>query len=230
MANIVNGILKDVLSIIFPNLCPGCRNSMAFGENFICTNCLLNLPIQDLGSNNPLEKTLLGRVRFESCFTLLKYSKGGIVQNILHNLKYSNRPDLAYKLGQLFAARIKKNNIELQCDLIIPIPLHRSKLRTRGYNQSAEFGKGIESSLNIPLRVDILQRTKKGTSQTKKGRIERLKSVTDLYDIKNEKFIVGKSILLVDDVFTTGATLETAANLILKYEPNHVSIVTIAQA
>ncbi len=207
-----------------------CNQPMTFGEEFICSNCLSDLPFNDLENDISLVTKLQGRIDLVNGWTFLKFTKGGLVQNILHHLKYGNRPDIGITLGEQLGYRLKKRNLVGDIDLIIPVPLHRSKNRIRGYNQSEMFAKGISNILEIPLEPYGLKRVKKGKSQTTKSRLERLESIENTFAVGEKTELQGKHVLLVDDVFTTGATLEACASILFKYEIASLSLATIAEA
>lgn len=203
---------------------------MTFGEEFICSKCMSDLPFIDLKRDKSLVTKLKGRVLLENGWTFLKFTKGGIVQNILHYLKYGNRPDIGITLGEQFARRLKRLKLTEGIDLIVPVPLHFTKRRIRGYNQSEQIAIGMSTVLEIPMNLKSLKRVQKGKSQTTKNRIERLESIENIFSICEEVDIKDKSVLLVDDIFTTGATLEACSNLLFKAGISRLYIATIAEA
>jgi ComF family protein len=154
--------------------------------------------------------------------------KGGITENIIYNIKYKNATALATSLGRSYGRQLSKSALYQDVDIIIPVPIHRSKLKTRGYNQSAMYAEGIAEAMEIPMLENALKKLRNTTSQTRKSRMERLINVEGEYAVRNTELLAGKHVLLVDDVMTTGATLESCALEILKVAGTRVSIVTIA--
>ena len=154
--------------------------------------------------------------------------KGGLAENIIYNIKYQNATQLAISLGESYGRKLAKASLYKDVDIIVPVPIHASKMRTRGYNQSAMYGSGLAESMRIPMIENALIKKRKTTSQTKKSRMKRLLSVQNEYVIKKPKRLIGKHILLVDDVLTTGATIESCALELVKVEGVRLSLATIA--
>jgi ComF family protein len=140
-----------------------------------------------------------------------------VIQNLLHELKYRNRPELGRLLGRVYGGELSAAGFGTSFDIIIPVPLHPKKKKRRGYNQSDEFGKGLSEALNVFCSDEILQRVEMTSTQTRKSRLGRWENVKDIFQIKDTGAVAAKRVLLVDDVVTTGATLEGAGNEILKY-------------
>lgn len=177
---------------------------------------------------NEFYKKLYGRIRIKCVMALFKFSKNSRVQQLLHALKYNNHPEIGTKLGRVYGSIL--SNYKEEFDLIVPVPLHRNRQRTRGYNQSAEFGKGLAESLGIPCEDGIVERVTITETQTKKTKLRRWKNVREVFVIKAPEKIFEKRILLVDDVITTGATLEACANEFLKNGCKEIGIACIAAA
>jgi ComF family protein len=196
-------------------------------EQHICTHCIDNFPETKFHTlpENQLEKAFWGRVKLESAYSFLIFRKQGIVQRILHELKYSNNPELGVMLGQIYGSKLREHGIHF--DAIIAIPLHEKKEKLRGYNQSDCFAQGLAQSLKCEHLKNVVVRDKFTETQTKKARFDRWLNVGDVFGIKNPFLIQNKKVLLVDDVITTGATIEACAQSILVHTP-HLSVASIA--
>lgn len=171
-----------------------------------------------------------GRMSIENAFTYLYYYKKGVVQSILHQLKYNGQPEIGEKLGEWFANDLLEVFSPPPWDIIIPIPLHRSREKKRGYNQSAFFASGLSKTLGIPWSKKVVVRIKKSETQTRKSKLERWENVKDIFRVTSKNEIKEKHVLLVDDVVTTGATLESCGKKLLEMDAAKLSIATIAIA
>lgn len=200
------------------------------GEELICTKCLLELPrsYYHLEKENPFYNKFRGRIPVKYVMTLFKFVKGSRVQHLLHALKYKNQPELGTSLGRMYGHDLLNAGFKDQFELIIPVPLHQARKRTRGYNQSEEFGKGLSEVLNIPCSDRFMKRVTKTDSQTRKSRLNRWQNVSEVFQVTVEKEIEAKRILLVDDVVTTGATLEACGQALINAGCNELSIACIA--
>lgn len=225
-------LFKDLTGLLFPELCNACGTQLFHGENQICTKCLYDLPYTDyhLHAENRVAKQLWGRLPLNAAMSMLYFRKGTKVQTLLHNLKYNNKTDVGLALGKLLGTRLKNSPIYQDIDCIIPVPLHQKKKRKRGYNQCTYIANGISAIMNIPVSETNLVRTIATESQTKKARYTRYENMLEVFAFKNMAELNQKHILLVDDVLTTGATLEACANILLKNGVNKISIATIAFA
>jgi ComF family protein len=223
---------RDFVSLIYPNFCLGCNEGLVKGEDTLCTHCLAELPktLYHEWENNPIKNRLAVRLPILHAWAYLKFRKTGLVQHLLHQLKYNNHPEVGIKLGKAYAYDLKKAGHENAFDLIIPVPLHPSRRRKRGYNQSAKFAEGLSSELNIPFDDDISLRTISTATQTKKTKLQRWENVESVFTLHHTDKIVGKRILLVDDVITTGATIEACGNHLIKSGCTELSIACIAEA
>lgn len=230
--SIITEIFKDFGSLFFPNHCLSCDDSLVKGENLICTNCMLQMPQTNyhLDPTNPLKCRLSSRIQVEHVMALFKFSKSGRVQGLLHALKYKNHPELGVMLGNLYGERIMEGNLCNVFELIIPVPLHPARKRKRGYNQSAKFAEGLSQKLGIPYSDDLMERKIKTETQTRKSKLSRWQNVNEVFLVKEVEPIKLKKILLVDDVVTTGATLEACANQLLAAGCSTLSIGCIAEA
>lgn len=180
-----------------------------------------------LEEENFIEKKFYGKVQIEKAWSFLYFQQHGIAQKVIHHLKYENCQEVGVILGRRYGLDIKENLAKLSLDYIVPVPLHFKKLKSRGYNQSEMFAKGISESLEIPL-LDALKRNKPTQTQTSKTRIERWQNVERIFSIKDQS-IAGKKVLLVDDVVTTGSTLESCAETLLENNCQ-VYVATLAAA
>ena len=232
MISTIKEYTTDFYRLFYPQLCGGCDVPLAKGEEYLCLHCRLELPFTNFETikSNPVEKVFHGRVNIEFATSLLFFSKGERVQNIMHNIKYNEQKELAVFIGKIFGERLQNNPYLNDVTTIIPVPLHPRKQHLRGYNQSELFAEGINEILNVELRTDLILRDINTETQTKKSRIERWENVGKAFSIKKPKALEHKHILLVDDVLTTGATLEACAHELLKNANCKVSIATIACA
>jgi len=223
---------NDFISLFFPVVCLSCGKSLFRNEDNICTHCLYHLPRTGfhLNNENAVAKIFWGRVNIEAAAAFLAFSKGGKVQQLIHQLKYKGQKEVGVSLGNWYGHDLHKTHVFSTVDLIVPVPLHEKKLRKRGYNQSAYFAEGLSASMHVPTDGHCLLRSSSSETQTKKSRFLRWKNVEHVFHIKNEQLLRHKHILLVDDVVTTGATLEACAQALLKVEGVKVSIATIAFA
>ena len=223
---------SDLLGLLFPNLCNACGASLFNGEKLICTKCLFDLPFTDyhLYKENKVMKQLWGRVPLNAAMALLYFRKGAKAQRLIHSLKYNGKTDVGILLGSMIGERLKLSSLYSDIDFSIPVPLHHQKLRSRGYNQSSFIAEGIAQTINIPFKEEILIRTVSTESQTRKNRFSRYENMKAVFKVPETDQITGKHILLVDDVVTTGATLESCANTLLENGALKVSIAAIAFA
>lgn len=226
---LLRSYFNDFLHLLFPRLCLACDTSLLAKENVLCTHCLFHLPFTDfhLDPNNETAQQLWGKIKFESAFSMLHLSKSSRVETLLHKLKYKNQPEIGVYLGELYAKYLKEATAEI--DLIIPIPIHKAKLRKRGYNQAGQFAIGLSRGLDIAFDEKSLLREVLSISQTQKSRTERYDNVKGVFSVRSKDFIQGKHILLVDDVLTTGATICEAGQLLIDNGAK-VSLATIARA
>jgi len=230
--NFVNKRFQELIGLLFSNLCGGCGVNMYHGESFLCSKCLYTIPYTDyhLYLDNKVAKQFWGRVPLNAAMALLYFTKGGKVQNIIHNLKYKNQTGLGIKLGKLIGDRLNSAPDYIDIDLIIPVPLHKKRERSRGYNQSELIARGISASLNISVNSKLLIRTITTDTQTKKGRYMRFENMKTVFSVKNSEILAGKHVLLVDDVITTGATIEACAIELHKCGIKKLSIAAAAFA
>jgi len=182
-----------------------------------------------LTGENPIKDKFIGRLPVKYAWAFLKFRKTGIVQHLLHHLKYNNHPEIGLRLGQLIGKEIKENNLATAFDEIVAMPLHRKREIKRGYNQSRKIAEGIAERTGIPVSENVLRQINT-TTQTRKNRVERWQNVAEAFQIKSPALIKDKRILLVDDVITTGASLEACGQQFIEHGCAELSIVCVAEA
>jgi len=222
----------DLLSVFYPDLCLGCGVVLFKQEKHICLVCKINLPKTnfDFNDNNYLEKIFWGRISIEFASAFLYFSKHGLTQKLIHSLKYKNEPELGFYLGELFAHNILEKIKENPPDILTTVPLHPLKLKKRGYNQSDEIAKGLSKILNIEFNPNIIIRNKHTDTQTLKKRYNRWENTEFAFDLNPEFSIENKHVCIIDDVITTGATIEACGQEILKSKNSKVSFLSICVA
>ncbi len=227
----LKGTVLDFIGLFFPNYCLGCANALFKGEEILCTHCIRDLPKTNYSfyDDNPVKSRLMGRLPLQSATAFLKFRKSGIAQKLLHELKYNNHPEVGIKLGKLLGKEIISTGTH-GIDLIIPVPLHPARHRKRGYNQSAKFAEGISSVMGVPWAESISIRRENTATQTKMNRSERWENVKNVFGVSNHEALKNKRVLLVDDVITTGATLEACGHHLIESGCSELSIACIAEA
>jgi ComF family protein len=224
--------LADFVALLFPQLCAACGESLMANENVICTTCLYSLPLTNfqLQPDNIVARQFWGKVNLQAAYALYYFTKGGKVQNLVHHLKYKGMQQVGHITGNIAAEQLIRNEIFYSVDVIIPVPLHKKRLKQRGYNQSTCFAEGLAQKLNAVVDDKSLVRTQATETQTKKGRFTRFENMQEVFAVINPEKLVNKHVLLVDDIVTTGSTLEACAIELLKIEGLKLSIATIAYA
>lgn len=216
---------------IFLNTCVVCNKRILASKNLFCLECngLLPRTSFNFSKTNIVSNKLSPFIRLQAAGAFLYYNQNEMVKQILWEMKYNNHQDLALEMGRL-AVSGQEKNFQESIDIIVPIPLHKSKMRLRGYNQAAHFASGLQELTNIPMSTDILFRAKQTTSQTQLDRQHRFQNLEDAFATKDLDTIRGKRVLLVDDVVTTGATLVSAGLCILNADCASLSVYTMASA
>lgn len=222
----------DFISLIYPRSCVCCDKLLLKTEEFICNHCYVNLPQSrfEAEKDSELDKIFYGRIPVQKAGAYLLFEKSGKVQRILHNIKYNGNKALAERVGEWYGEKLKDISDFAKADCIIPVPLHAKKQKQRGFNQSEEFAKGISKELNIPVMNHQLIRTEFTSTQTKKSKAERWENVKDKFVVRHPDQLKDKTILLVDDVITTGATIDACYQALSKAEGIKVSVVSLAYA
>ncbi|WP_256003395.1 ComF family protein [Pedobacter deserti] len=231
--------VADLTALLFPVRCCACNRHLNRGESELCTMCLFQLPFTDhhLHRDNRVARKLWGRAEVAHAMSLLAFKKGNLTQGLVHRLKYKGRRSAGIMLGRMIGRRLEEAAQQHEgrggfrnIDLIIPVPLHKTKQRMRGFNQSYFLAVGIAEHLCIPVSTTVLLRTRAGSSQTTRNRYDRTENLCNAFQLKKPGAVAGKHILLVDDVITTGATLEACCLALQPYRPKRVSIAALASA
>jgi ComF family protein len=232
MLDTLDHIMTSVRHLFYPHVCRSCYREVSNREQFICINCLAELPFTDfaLSDNNPVEKNFYGRVPIEAAMSLLYFTPASIVQHLIHQVKYKGQEKLAIYLGKMMGRALLSAPRFDGIDLVLPLPLFKNREKQRGYNQSSLLGRGISEVTGIPISEKALKRTKSTATQTRKSREDRWLNVEGLFSLSNPAQLENKSILLVDDVVTTGATLDACSSAILKTKGTKLYICTLAYA
>jgi ComF family protein len=228
--NLRNSYFANFVNLLFPRLCQACRVNLLGSETLICTHCLYNLPYTNFNNHpdNIVAQQFWGKVNLQGAYALLYFEKGGHVQHLMHQFKYKNMPGIGNRLGNIAGEQLLQGSLIQSVDVIIPVPLHKSRLSERGYNQSACFAQGLAQKLQAPVSEQNLARKKKTVTQTHKNRIDRFENMQQVFSLQNAESLQGKHVLLVDDIITTGSTLEACAQELLKVPGLKLSIATIA--
>jgi ComF family protein len=223
-------LLDDFVSLFYPRICYACGNALFSNEEMLCSYCRFHLPKTNFHqqAENPLSKVFWGRVKLENVSAYFYFSKGGKVQHLMHQFKYRGRHEIGVYFGKLYGTDLKQADSFRDVEMVIPVPLHPKKLRKRGYNQSEKFGAGLAQSMEIALESKILIRTYASETQTRKSRFSRWENVKEIFTVKEPEKIANKHVLLVDDVITTGATMEACANHLLEVEGTRVNVASLA--
>ena len=230
----VRPLLADFWSLFFPRPCLACAEPLVAGEQHLCTTCRAELPYTDYhllpASQHPLSRRFWGKVPVAHTLSYLHFLRHGRVQQLLHQLKYRGQRQVGKALGELYASELVATAFAAEFDLVVPVPLHRRKLARRGYNQADAFAEGLAQALPCPRAATALRRTEHTATQTRKSRAERWQNVATVFEVAEPTAIAGLHVLLVDDVLTTGATLEACVVALLAAGARAVSIATIACA
>jgi len=225
-------LFNDFLSLIYPRRCEACDEQLMRHEHYLCNHCLVGLPVSNFHqqSGSELELLLAGRVPASRSMCFFLYEKSGRVQKLLHAIKYQGQKELGEYLGQLYAGDASVAQALDHVDVIVPIPLHKNKLKSRGYNQSEWFAKGLAGVTKRELNTSVLERVVETQTQTRKRKYERWENVEGIFRLNNPETLQGKHVLLVDDVITTGATIEAAWLALKAVSGIQVSVASIAFA
>lgn len=222
---------ENLLDLFFPRLCPACSSVLLGNEKILCLNCRDEFPrtLFHLDPENDVARLFWGRVMIKNATSFFYYQKGSRFLNIIHEIKYRNQKELAIDFGRWYGSELV-NTPFCQADFIHAVPLHYSKQKKRGYNQSELISSGLSEALGIPMKTGLIEKSIKTETQTRKSKYERWLNVEGIFRINQKSSFVNKHVLLVDDVVTTGSTLEACASAILSIEGTTVSIVTLAYA
>lgn len=224
-------MLAELINLLYTQTCHACGIALTRNEEFLCTHCQYRMAptgISDM-SDNPVARMFWGRVRIRYATAVYHYIRGGRLQQVMHRLKYRGDMQAGTGLGMLMGTRLKGTCYE-EADVLVPVPLHRTKQRKRGYNQSALIAGGLGRVMGRPVDDATCIRTGKSTTQTRKSRFERWVNVEGIFHVTDCEPFIGKHVLLVDDVVTTGATLEACAGALLKVPGLTLSVATAGVA
>jgi ComF family protein len=222
----------DFISLLFPRLCYGCGTHLMRNENIICTACYVIIPRTGYHTvaDNPVAQLFWGRCFLEKAAAFSFYNKGSRIRNLIHNLKYKGIREIGYELGKIYGLSLKSSGFTDDIDIIIPVPLHPEKKHARGFNQSEIISSGISEVTGVPVNTGSLFRLSISATQTKRSRYDRWVNVEGIFSVVDQEQIREKHVLLVDDVITTGSTIESCASELLKTEGVKVSAVALAFA
>ena len=224
-------VVEELTHFFYPNCCVICKNKLHHKEMGVCLQCIYKLPKTNnfKEPNNIGEVLLAGRFPFERVASLAFFTKEGALQTLIHELKYNNKPYIGNLLGSIFGDDLLGSSFIESIDVIVPVPLHPKKKIIRGYNQAEAFAQGISKGTSIPVSVNDLVRVINNPTQTKRTKTQRWENVKGIFEVKEAEVFQNKHVLLVDDVITTGSTLEACANALLECRDIKISIATIAE-
>ena len=223
-------LLKDLFYLFYPNICANCNEQLLQNEKVICTFCRHDLPLTNFQSytKNKVSRIFSGRITIEKAYSLLFFRKQGVTKNLIHDLKYKGNEEVGVFFGNWIGEIVAKNKEFSTVDFIVPVPIHAKKKKIRGYNQVTKFGECLSMHLKVPLNEDVLIRQSATKTQTLKSRFERFNDLESKFSAKNTSIFKEKHILIIDDVITTGATLEACAQELLKTPGIKISILTMS--
>jgi ComF family protein len=223
---------EALLSLFYPRICGGCNAHLRKYEGDLCLICLYSLPKTYYWDYpiTPIEELFKGRLKVSSACSFLHFEKMSVTQRLMHRLKYDGKTSIGVELGRAFGLILKEKKWYSDVDIIVPVPLHFTKLARRGYNQSTTIANGLAEVYNVRVRPHALKRMVNSETQTRKARYARTENVQDVFVVAEQKAINGKNVLLVDDVVTTGSTLEAAGQALLNAGAAKLYIATLATA
>lgn len=227
----VKEIKESVLHLFFPHICTGCGSDILNVESALCMRCVDAMPETnfELHPGNPVEKSFWGRLPLSGATAQFYFTKESLMQHLMHQFKYKGNRELGIQLGRMMGEQIM-NSGRFDADALVPLPLFPAKEKRRGYNQATVLCQGMAERMKIPILDKAITRPQHTETQTKKGRIERWKNMEGKFILSDPAAIKNKHLLLVDDVVTTGATLEACGNELLKAENVRLSLATLCTA
>ena len=222
--------LNDIFNLFYPERCSICENQLVKGEKTICVSCISELPVTNFCNlkNNNVETSFYGRILVEEATSLFYFHKEGKVQKLIHQLKYKGDQQIGTVLGDWLGENMLESNRFKDIDCIIAVPLHPKKLKKRGFNQLTKFGQILSDKLQVPMIEDVLVKVSVSQTQTKKNRFDRSINVDEKFELSDNRILANKHILLIDDIITTGATLEACSIALLHSKNIKISIATMA--
>ena len=222
--------ITRILDFISPRLCVVCGHRLAPTERSLCGVCLFHLPRTDFHQkplDNPMAQLFWGLAPIEKAAALFYYHPHSETAQLVYRLKYNNRPDIGEDMGRMMANELQATDFFSDIDVLLPVPLASKRLRQRGYNQSEQLAIGISDITHLPIVSKVLRRKHFQQSQTTLNRWQRQENVTDTFQLKEERLLQGKHVLLIDDICTTGATLIACANVLKDIEDIRISVLTL---
>ena len=232
MVSSLQKIFTNTLHLFYPHVCTGCGSDILPADNLLCLKCISHLPHTRYAqyANNPFEKIFWGRLPLTAAHSEFYFSKESLVQHLIHQLKYKSNQTVGIYLGEMMGNSLLDSNRFKNLDYIVPLPLYPDKERKRGYNQAAVVGEGMSAVMNVPILLNNIVRRRYTETQTKKHRTERWENVEGSFLVKDAQKLEGKNILLVDDVVTTGATLEACGSAIVHINGARLSLAALSIA
>ena len=229
LQSFTSGVKESLLHLVFPHVCEGCGSDLLNRDNLLCLDCLSSLPLTDfhMYPNNPVEKIFWGRLPVTHATAQYYFTKNSLMQRLMHSFKYRGYKDLGLFLGRLMGQTLAKANRFLYVDALVPLPLFPEKEHKRRFNQAAVLCEGIAEILAKPVLKNAVVRTHATESQTQKSRVERWQNMDSKFELTDANALKDKHILLVDDVVTTGATLEACGRTLLEAPGTRLSIATL---
>ena len=226
----VKSVIKDFAHLFFPHICAGCGTDVISHYIPICARCISRLPVTNFHhyANNPIEKYFWGRIPVFSAAAFCHFTAGSLVQHLLHQLKYKGNKEVGYVLGRMMGATLLESERFGSIDTLMPLPLFAARQKKRGYNQSAEICNGISAVMGLPVNTSAVVRLSATETQTHKNRVDRWQNMDGKFEVVNSNLLTGRHVLLVDDVITTGATLEACGQELLEIPGLKLSIATLA--
>jgi ComF family protein len=226
----ISELVSDFSDLFFPHTCAGCGTNMLTKETPICLRCIHELPVTNFHeyANNPVERIFLGRIPLETASAFCYFTRDSVIQHLLHQLKYNGRREVGVFLGNLMGQRLKASGRFNSVSMLVPLPLFASRQKKRGYNQAALICEGIGAAMQLPVATNAVLRITATETQTKKNRIQRWQNMEGRFSVSLPTILNNQHILLVDDVVTTGATLEACGEEILSVNNTLLSIATLA--
>jgi ComF family protein len=224
--------LSGLSSLLFPSICRGCGETLTTSQPTLCKACELDLPRTHFENikSNPVVQTFWGRANLEFATSLFYYRKGELLQSLIHDLKYRNGKETGIYLGSLAGKMLKESSILESCDILLPIPLHPRKQQIRGYNQAGLLAEGFQGITEHPIHHTSVIRTVHSSSQTRRSRYERWQNVEGIFKVLYPQLLENKHVLLIDDVVTTGATIEALYQALSGVPGTKISAITIGYA